>query len=195
MVHENYPENILKQYSGYSFLEIIDVVENISDRISESDKIDGMIFTNQYWTLQNSHGFYSCVLPSFYANYLSSKNQAKYNIIYTKDFNRTSIKHNNCKYIRKLKKNSNLKNYKINDILQLGFILKQLSDLEYYDKIIEFGNQYLFSRDDIVKIIKINKMIKYNITYSCKIKQFLESSLIVKSKKEKKEDDESFIDN
>lgn len=191
MVHENYPENISSQYPNINFLETINMIDNIADKISEADKIDGMIFTNQFWTLQNSHGFYSCVLPSYHGNIISKKNNNTYNMVYTRDFNRTSIKKNNEKNIRKFKKNKNLKNFKLNDILQLGFMLKQYFDENNHNKIIEFGNNYNFCLADIVKLIKINKMTKYNITIPTKTKQMLESKLNLKSKKEKEEDSDS----
>ena len=64
MVHENYPLNIRQQYTKMSAENQIDLIYDISKSISESDKVDGLIYSNQCWSLQPVHGFYSCVMPS-----------------------------------------------------------------------------------------------------------------------------------
>ena len=109
MVHENYPYNIEHQYHKSKISQKMDTIYNISKCISESDKVDGLIYSNQCWNLQSVHGFYSCVMPSFYANKYPGKLRKKETYVYTKDYNKTSIKKINSKVIKKARSNILLK--------------------------------------------------------------------------------------
>ena len=94
IVHENYPINIQAQYPKMQPKNQIELIHNISRSISESDKLDGLIYSNQCWNLQSVHGFYSCVMPSYYINKPPGKQSNKEIYNYTQDYNKSSIKKN-----------------------------------------------------------------------------------------------------
>lgn len=158
MVHKNYPINIKKQYPKISKKEQINMIQKISNSISESDKIDGLIYSNQCWSLQTVHGFYSCTLPSYYVNELSGKlcNVEKYK--YTQDYNKTSIKKINNKVIKKAQENELLKKVSIYDFLYIASILKTLIERKDFVGVVELMKPYKLTLKEIESIIKIDKI-------------------------------------
>lgn len=159
--HENYPCNISTQYPRMNNQKKTEMLVSISKNISESDKIDGIIYSNQCWSLQPTHGFYSCAYPSYIVN----KNPLKGNIYekyaYTKDYNKTSIKKINKKVIKKTKENPLLKKMSINDFLYICTILKSLILRKDVDTICNLLAPYKFSYlKEIESIISIDKLEK-----------------------------------
>ena len=161
MVHENYPVNIRQQYPKMSIENQIDLIYNISKCVSESDKIDGIIYSNQCWSLQPVHGFYSCVMPSYYANKTPGKLHKKVIYEYTQDYNKTSIKKINNKVIKKAQENPYLKKVSIHDFLYMASILKTLLfDKKDFEKVAELMKPYNLKLKEIESIIKIDKIKK-----------------------------------
>lgn len=160
MVHENYPLNIKHQYPKLPLKDQMEMIFNISKSISESDKIDGLIYSNQCWNLQSVHGFYSCVLPSYYINKHPDKlcNKEKYR--YTQDYNKTSIKKINNKVIKKAQENQFLKKVSIYDFLYMASILKTLFENKKWKKIAELMKPYDLTLKEIESLIKIDKIKK-----------------------------------
>ena len=160
MVHENYPNNIRYQYPKLSMDEQIDIAYNISKSISESDKIDGLIYSSQCWNLQPVHGFYSCVLPSYYANKTPNKDRKMETYKYTQDYNKTSIKKINNKVIKKAQEHQTLKKVSIYDFLYISSILKILLERKDFETIAELMKPYGLKLKEIESIIKIDKIKK-----------------------------------
>lgn len=159
MVHENYPLNIEEQYPKMSLKDKIDIVYNISKSISESDKVDGLIYSNQCWSLQSVHGFYSCVVPSFQINTVPGKLSNKETYRYTQDYNKTSIKKINNKVIKKAQENPFLKKVSIYDFLYISSIIATLLERKEIPRIIELIRPYgLTTYKEIESIIRIDKM-------------------------------------
>jgi hypothetical protein len=160
MVHENYPLNIRNQYPKLSAVEQIDMLYNISKSISESDRVDGLIYSNQCWNLQPVHGFYSCVLPSYYINSLPGK-QSKYEKYrYTQDYNKTSIKKINNKVIKKAQEHPFFKKVSIYDFLFIASILKTLFEKKDFETVTKLIKPYGLKLKEIESIIKIDKIKK-----------------------------------
>ncbi|BCS83140.1 replication factor C large subunit [Cotonvirus japonicus] len=168
MVHENYPSNIQQQYPKMSIEDQINVIYQISESISESDKIDGLIYSNQCWSLQPVHGFYSCVLPSYYIN----KNPDKLSMVevykYTQDYNKTSIKKINNKVIKKAQENQYLKKVSIYDFLYMASILKTLFENKDLETVAKIMKPYGLKLKEIENIIKIDKVKKTKTTLTGK---------------------------
>lgn len=166
MVHENYPLNIRQQYPKISSDQQIDLIYKISKSISESDKVDGLIYSNQCWSLQSVHGFYSCVLPSYYINQLPDKLCRAEKYKYTQDYNKTSIKKINNKVIKKAQENQYLKKVSIYDFLYMATILKSLLEKRDFVTVAELMKPYNLKLKEIESIIKIDKIkkSKNNIT-------------------------------
>ena len=181
MVHENYPLNIREQYKDVSIDDQIDMMYNISKSISESDKVDGLIYSNQCWSLQPVHGFYSCVMPSYYINSVPDKlcRAEKHLYVYTKDYNKTSIKKINNKVIKKAQENLFFKKVSIHDFLYIALILKILIEKKEFDKLAHLMGPYKLSVKEIEAIIKIDKIKKSTITLTSKQKNILKDMLDV----------------
>lgn len=160
MVHENYPLNIRQQYPKMPVNSQINMIFDISKSISESDKVDGLIYSSQCWSLQPVHGFYSCVLPSYYINKTPGKLSKAEKYEYTQDYNKTSIKKINNKVIKKAQENQFLKRVSIYDFLYIASILKSLFDKKDFPKIVELMKPYGLKLKEIESIIKIDKIKK-----------------------------------
>jgi len=159
--HENYPANISYQYPKLSVDKQVDILVDVSKNISESDKVDGLIYSNQYWSLQPAHGFYSCVLPSYIINKTPGKMFKHEQYAYTKDYNKTSIKKINKKVIKKTRENTLLKKMSINDFLFMCTILKTLILRKDVDSICNLLRPYKFTYlKEIESIISIDKLEK-----------------------------------
>lgn len=158
MVHENYPSNIKQQYPKMPIDVQMDMIFDISKSISESDKVDGLIYSNQCWSLQPVHGFYSCALPSYYINKYPKKLCKVETYQYTQDYNKTSIKKINNKVIKKAQENQFLKKVSIYDFLYIASILKTLFEKKEFDKVVELMKPYGLTLKEIESIIKIDKI-------------------------------------
>lgn len=177
MVHENYPLNIRQQYPKMSIDDQIDMIYNISKSISESDKVDGLIYSNQCWSLQPVHGFYSCVMPSYYINKTPGKLCKMEKYKYTQDYNKTSIKKINNKVIKKAQEHPFLKKVSIYDFLYIASVLKSLLEKKDYEKVAELMKPYNLKLKEIESIIKIDKIKKSKTTLTGKQKTTLKELL------------------
>jgi hypothetical protein len=177
MVHENYPLNIRQQYPKMSVDDQIGMIYNISKSISESDKVDGLIYSNQCWSLQPVHGFYSCVMPSYYINKTPGKQCKIEKYKYTQDYNKTSIKKINNKVIKKAQEHQFLKKVSIYDFLYIAAILKTLLDKKDFEKVAELMKPYDLKLKEIESIIKIDKIKKSKNTLTGKQRTTLKELL------------------
>lgn len=177
MVHENYPLNIKRQYPKMSVDDQIKTIYDISKSISESDRVDGLIYSNQCWNLQTVHGFYSCVKPSYYINCSPGKlcNKEKYK--YTQDYNKTSIKKINNKVIKKAQEHPFLKKVSIYDFLYMASILKTLLEKKDFVQIAELMSPYGLKLKEIESIIKIDKIKKTKVSLTGKQRSTLKELL------------------
>lgn len=162
--HENYPMNIENQYKSMPKKQKLDLLYNISKSISESDRVDGLIYSQQVWTLQSVHGFYACGLPSFLINQNESKlhNEEKYN--YTRDFNRISIKKNNAMSIARAHSIPYLKNSCVRDFMYMISVLRHYIETEQYRNLLRMIKPYAFTVKDLDTFLKIDKMTKKSLT-------------------------------
>jgi len=179
MIHENYPLNIRLNYPTLSALEQINIICDISKNISESDKIDGLIYSNQCWNLQSIHGFYGCVMPSYHINRIPNKLSIKEidRYIYTQDYTKTSTRKINNKVIRKSRENIYLKRMMTNDFLHITNIIKKLLMNNEYDSIIEIMNSHELSCKDIESIINIDRISRPKFVLGNKTKNIIKEKL------------------
>lgn len=180
MIHENYLSNIQYQYAKLPVKDKLDMMYDISKSISESDKIDGIIYSNQYWNLQSVHGFYACVFPSYFINRYPNKLSKKEHFHYTQDYNKTSIKKINNKVIKKAQENELLKNVSIYDFLYIASILKDIFETKKWDKLIDIVKPYHLTLKELESIIKIDKVDKSKSILSGKQRNTLKELLNVK---------------
>lgn len=157
LFHENYISNITTQYSKLPFEKKINMITDISKYMSEGDKIDGVIYSNQSWNLQKVHGFLTCVAPSYVINKYPNKNCLPFRCRYTADFNKTSIMHINKKVIQSVKHNNYMQGMNIYDFININNIIKTLILEERYDTLKNLFKEYKLSQKQIEAIIKIDK--------------------------------------
>jgi DNA polymerase III delta prime subunit len=169
MIFENYPRNILsRSYDrGEKFF---DCASKICNSISMGDVIETNIYTDQNWYLQSLHGFYTCCETTYELSKYPFKNKS-YDITFSTDLNKTSIKNIN-------KKNISIIQSKIgkgiNDILVLNKMIYDLLKKEEYYKIRKISKQYKLSAKYLETILKIDKTIeKFNMIQ--KIKKLISS--------------------
>lgn len=160
MIHENYPLNIKLNYPMLSALKQMEIVCEISKNISESDKIDGIIYSHQCWNLQSIHGFYGCVMPSYHINKipgkLSIKEKDRY--VYAQDYTKTSTRKINNKVIRKSRENIFFKKMMTNDFLHITNILKKLLLNGEYNLIKEIIMVHNITCKEMESIINIDRI-------------------------------------
>lgn len=178
IVHENFPLNIKLNYPFLSPLEQIKMICNISKNISESDKVDGLIYSNQSWNLQAVHGFYSCVMPSFHINSVPNKLAIKELDLYkyTKDYTKTSTRKINNKAIKKIKEKIHFKKMIITDFLHMAHIIKQLINQNKLTVVCEILKPYEITVKELESIINIDR-ISPKIVLTSKTKTILKNKL------------------
>ena len=162
MIHENYLKKNLNN-SKDSWANIIHNIVKISDSISRGDNIETSIYTDQNWYLQNIHGFYTCINPSFWINKTNSNYKIKHeDIKFSSDLNKTSLKNINRKNIVNLLKVINNKSNQ--EILMLNKICNHLIQTNKEGELIKILNGYNknISIKEIELCLKIDKTTIFN---------------------------------
>jgi DNA polymerase III delta prime subunit len=176
MIHENYTINLFQDYPHMDARVRLYLLKKIISSISYSDYVDGLIYSNQYWNLQDVHGFYSCVLPSYWINYHPNKLHKLIHYNYTQDYNKTSIRKINHKIIKKVQENISLKKISIEDFLEISDIFKTLVERKDYLLLKDIIDQHKLTVRDLENIIKIDK-INRKPTMTCKQRNTLKVKL------------------
>lgn len=158
MIHKNYLNNINVQYPNMTFDDRMDLICDVSYHISESDRVDGYIFSNQIWNSQDIHGFYSCVMPSYLLNKHPNKKANREDLKYLHDLNKTSIKKINYKVIKNAKCNVKLKRYDIFDFLHMSNIIKYFHARGAIEPMCELIKEYKLTIKELEAVIKIDKI-------------------------------------
>ena len=97
MVHQNFIKTIVENTNKH--LNKYELANSIATSIAKGDVIENYIYGDQNWNLQEVHGYYSCVYPSYVLSNNLSKNGMYENFIFPLDLNRTSIKRINKKNV------------------------------------------------------------------------------------------------
>ncbi len=138
MIHENYLKKILINNDN-NFNDVIYNIVKISDSISRGDNIETSIYTDQNWYLQNIHGFYTCLNTSYWINKCDNMIDL-YDIKFSSDLNKTSLKNINRKNILNLSKLINNKSNQ--EILMLNKICNHLINNNKEQELINKLNGY-----------------------------------------------------
>jgi replication factor C subunit 1 len=164
MIHESYTKKIL--YDSCSFNDALNRMIIVSDSISKADNVETSIYTDQYWYLQNIHGFYSCINTSYWINKNNKYVLPQDDIKFSGDLNKTSLKNINKKNINNLLKIIHKK--QIEEILILNRICNNLIKEKKENILINILNNYKknISIKDIELCLKIDKTIEFNVLNS-----------------------------
>lgn len=181
VMHQNFLKYIMMHYNNKNSF---DIIHKISKSLSFADLIEDHIYSDQNWDIQNVHGFFSCVKPSYdlYKYGITTNEEyLKRKLDFPSDLNRTSIKQINKKNIT----NSNicLKNFEISDFIFSNKLLKKLIDDEKYEECAGLFNDYDIKIENIESILKIDKINNTKVSISSNIKKKISKYLIKKSKK------------
>lgn len=168
MIFENYPRNILNRNyltENKSCEKLYECASKICDSISIGDVIETNIYTDQNWYLQSLHGFYTCCETTYELSKYPLKNK-NYDIIFSSDLNKTSIKNINKKNIFTIQ---SIINKNLHDILLLNKLIYELIKKDEYKKIKKIFKQYILTTKYLDTILKIDKTIeKINLTQKVK---------------------------
>jgi hypothetical protein len=182
MSQQNYIMTINKYYNNYmdndtkldKMKKKIELLSNISKNISHGDIVENYIFSSQNWGLQNLHGHYSCVMPSYYVtqntdtdkivsdsnkyeyNKVSKKFIHNYDPLYPKDLNRTSTKMINYKNIKAV--DFHFDNMEVKDYIYAIKIIKDLLDNGYIEDAKKIMKEYNLTDKSLKYLLKIDKI-------------------------------------
>jgi replication factor C subunit 1 len=172
MVHFNYIRYIMDLYPNKD--DQYRVALNVSDSLSKGDIIENYIYNDQQWDLQNLHGVYSCVEPSFYLNYnnYGKKNSQYmkhyYRSIFSTDLHKTSAKKQNKKKMIRL--NKSMGNVNITDCIFLNKLLKKYLDSQDIEGFVNLlGKDYNIKYEHIDALYKIDKLFSNKKALDTKI--------------------------
>jgi len=158
MLFENYPLAI--ENKQLSPKDKINMIANITNSLSIGDVIETNIYSDQNWYLQDTHGFFSCVNPSF--NMVTKNNNNKfYNLNFSYDLNSVSIKNINRKNFINIK--NHLINFNNNDILYLHKIYKYQLRNKKSDKLNKILTNYKITIKNLTSINNIDKTYRESV--------------------------------
>jgi len=151
MLFENYPLAIENKQLNPK--DKINMISKVINSLSNGDVIETNIYSDQNWYLQDTHGFFSCVKPSF--DMISKNNNKFYNLNFSYDLNSVSIKNINRKNFMNIR--NYLINFNNNDILYLHKIYKNLMKNKKSDKLNKILVNYKITVKNITSINNIDK--------------------------------------
>lgn len=160
------------------FLAINKYIENNDDRIkiaydmtemlAHGDVIENYVYSDQIWPLQETHGFYSCVYPSYKLNQVIDTTKLAYDsktpiyrpefcTQYPKDLNRTSTKCIN--YKKNIKPaNEYFRDMTIDDYVMLVKLIRSLLEDNRDKECAELLKGYNLTSQAIMYVLKLDKI-------------------------------------
>lgn len=152
----------------------VNISSKIARSISNGDIVDNYIYSEQNWELQPVHGFYTCVVPSYYINnnidtarliedskklvYNKEKKyyEAVYHTDYPKDLNRTSTKRINYKNVKFA--NNYFRNMEIDDYIYCIKLVRELLQDDRIEECKKLLSEYKVTSVAIRKLLSIDKI-------------------------------------
>ena len=171
MVQQNHITCVNKYLSNKK--HIFSLTENLTESVARGDVIENYIYGDQNWSLQETHGFYTCVYPTYVISNLIDETKIKsdihfhyYRTDFPLDLNRTSIKHINVKNVKNAAKD--FPGMNISDFINVKTILRKLLDEEKYDEYRELISGGNVTPAGVQAVIKVDKILdtKTNIPTS-----------------------------
>lgn len=154
MVHQNYIENILLNVSDEDVQ--FKLVNEITESLAIGDNIENYIYGEQNWAMQEIHGFYTCIVPSYYTNETITRVKFQAKPLFPADLNRTSIKNINKKGI--IKTNKCFKDMTIFDYICINKIIRKLISENKTKECVEFLQTYNIKLEHVDSLLKIDKI-------------------------------------
>lgn len=147
--------------------DIINTCTAITNSIAKGDIVDNYIFSQQSWNLQETHGFYTCVYPTYVLNKNINKEKlsrdSKYPVYlpvykpdYPKDLNKTSTRYINLKNVKMA--NQYFNNMYINDYIHMVKLIRNLLDDNRIEECRSLIKDYNLPYNILTYILKIDKI-------------------------------------
>lgn len=172
MINRNYPEHVNKQYHGLSPLEQIKLFHPISKLVSESDRVEGYIHSQQTWILQKEHGLLSCLLTTYHLNKEPNKKKVAESYEYPKDYTNNSNMNINNKITKKVDSEL-ISRMKSTDFINIVAVFKHLHQQKEYEKLAELMKEYQITSDVVKSLSSIDKIRKSPIVFNDKENKML----------------------
>lgn len=156
MIQQNYIDCIIQNYDDdYDKYKLTQIV---SDSLSMGDITENYIYGEQNWNMQDIHGIFTCVTPSFYINVNENNKRLDFNSAFPKDLNKTSIKSINKKNI--VNTDQCLKNMNIFDYIFVSKVVYNYIQNNNIEDCVKLLSGYNMEMEYIESLLKINKIKK-----------------------------------
>ena len=162
MIYENYHRTIFaknntEKNKNNLLLKQLNVSRKICDSISKGDVIETNIYTDQNWMNQSIHGFYTICDCSYTINNILPNETplGTYNLEFSADLNKTSLKNINKKQISHLQ--PIIPNKNLNDILYINKLIYTLVTKGKMKDAFQLCKDYPIDIKHLEIIVKINK--------------------------------------
>lgn len=157
MIHQNYIKCINDFYNKKE--KSYELANDIALSIAKGDLIENYIYNDQNWDMQEVHGFFACVKPSFRLS--SEKMNVTEGVIrsvikFPDDFNKVSITRINKKNI--VNSTNCLKNFEINDFIYANKLIKLLIEQDHISECADLFSGYGATVEVIESVLKIDKI-------------------------------------
>lgn len=165
MVHQNH----FLATTGYikDKSKLINLSSELTENLAYGDVVDNYIYSDQNWGLQETHGYYTCVYPSFKMNQnidtdkLSHDSQYPmyrpiFSSQYPKDLNRTSTRCINYKNVKFA--NEYFKDMAIDDYMMTVKLVKNLLEDGRESECKEIMKEYNLTENGYKYVLKIDKI-------------------------------------
>ena len=171
MIQQNYVECIIQNYDDKN--EIYALTQLVSDSLSMGDITENYIYGEQNWSMQDVHGIFTCVNPSYYINSSVNNQHTRFSSKFPVDLNKTSIKSINKKNI--VNTDQCLKNMNIFDYIFVSKIIYHYITNNQIEECIKLLIGYDIEIEYIESLLKINKIRKHKSNLTLKQKKEFES--------------------
>lgn len=156
MIQQNYIECIIQNYDDD--VDKYKLTQIVSDSLSMGDITENYIYGEQNWNMQDIHGIFTCVTPSFYINVNDNNKRLDFNSSFPKDLNKTSIKSINKKNI--VNTDQCLKNMNIFDYIFVSKVVYNYIQNNNIEDCVKLLSGYNMEMEYIESLLKINKIKK-----------------------------------
>lgn len=169
MVHQNYAKHILVNIVDIN--KKFEIMNKVAESLSIGDVIENYIYGDQNWDMQEIHGFYTCVVPSFYLCRKIDNNQALkiIDLEFPLDLNKTSIKKINKKNI--INTSQCFRNMNIFDYIYINKIIRKLINNGKIKECVEILKNYNIKVEHIESLLKIDKIRNTKVSLLSKQKK------------------------
>lgn len=185
MMHQNFVKCINKFYPYKT--KAINLAYEIAISMAKGDLIENYIYSDQNWDMQEVHGFFTCVRPSYELSTAMPnvlEEGVKIMLDFPHDLNRTSIKKINRKNV--INSNECLRNFDIKDFIYANKLIKLMIEDNCVDECATIFKGYNMFIDNVESILKIDKINETKTTMQTQVKKRFNLTLGIKKKSKSK---------